>query len=227
MMTFLIDGATRPGYDPSRHLISQLSLGNRGWLGTTNLIVGGLFIVGFSIGLRRVVPPGRGSVWGPRLISIIGWSILAAGLFPPDTGFGYPAGVTPSHTIHGLLHTIAGLTLLTSITAAFYVFLPRAAQDNPWRGTTAYGAIGGAVTGLASIGGIIFLALAKQGHGLGYAGLMERVALITGISGIVFLAWTYRLPADRQNRSVTSSGWRLGSIRQRLTQVVYVWAARR
>jgi hypothetical protein len=33
----VLDGATRPGYDPMRHWISHLSLGDRGGLGITNL----------------------------------------------------------------------------------------------------------------------------------------------------------------------------------------------
>lgn len=39
--TFLIDGATRTGYDPLYHSVSSLSLGERGWLQIGNFIVTG------------------------------------------------------------------------------------------------------------------------------------------------------------------------------------------
>ncbi len=41
MVTILIDGATRPGYEPWRNFVSQLSTGERGWLQIANFIVAG------------------------------------------------------------------------------------------------------------------------------------------------------------------------------------------
>ncbi|MFF5219227.1 DUF998 domain-containing protein [Micromonospora sp. NPDC000442] len=48
----LADGATRPGYQLTRHWISHLSLGDRGWLGTVKLVAVGLLVVAIAIGLR-------------------------------------------------------------------------------------------------------------------------------------------------------------------------------
>jgi hypothetical protein len=40
---FLIEGATRAGYDPMRHPVSSLSLDGFGWTQTLNFLITGLF----------------------------------------------------------------------------------------------------------------------------------------------------------------------------------------
>lgn len=41
--TFLAEGATRAGYEPLRHPVSSLALGDHGWMQTANFVVAGLF----------------------------------------------------------------------------------------------------------------------------------------------------------------------------------------
>jgi hypothetical membrane protein len=57
---FLIEGATRPGYSAWRHSVSQLSLGEQGWINSVNIIVCGLLMLCFAIGLRLVLRSGKG-----------------------------------------------------------------------------------------------------------------------------------------------------------------------
>src|SRR5688572_20571561 len=78
---FLIEGVTRPGYNPWRNWVSELSLGEQGWINITNLAVSGLLILGFALALQRAFPSGPASRWGPRLVALFGVSVLLAGVF--------------------------------------------------------------------------------------------------------------------------------------------------
>ena len=51
VVIFLVEGATRTGYNPLRHPVSSLALGNFGWMQTANFIVAGLLMVAFALGL--------------------------------------------------------------------------------------------------------------------------------------------------------------------------------
>ncbi len=64
IIVFLIDGAVRPGYQLATTPVSQLLLGDRGWLETLNFMLSGLLIVAFAVGLRRVQTVIPGSRWG-------------------------------------------------------------------------------------------------------------------------------------------------------------------
>ena len=64
-----IDGATRPGSSLWHHGASQLGLGERAGLQTRNFVLVGILVVGFSIGVRRVLQSGRGANWGPTLLA--------------------------------------------------------------------------------------------------------------------------------------------------------------
>jgi hypothetical protein len=57
----LIEGATRPGYDPIRHPLSLLALGEWGWIQSTNFVGLGALAVAFVLGLGGACPvsPGR------------------------------------------------------------------------------------------------------------------------------------------------------------------------
>lgn len=41
ILAFLAEGATRPGYDPLRHPISSLAIGELGWMQAANFLVPG------------------------------------------------------------------------------------------------------------------------------------------------------------------------------------------
>jgi hypothetical membrane protein len=88
----LIDGATRPGYSLWHHGASQLGTGERGWLQTVNFVVGGLLLLAFAAGVRRVLPPGRGAGAGPGLLSAAALALAMAGIVPTDPALGYPPG---------------------------------------------------------------------------------------------------------------------------------------
>src|SRR5690349_5041558 len=86
---------TRPGFDINRHPLSLLSLGDLGWIQIANFLLGGLLLLAFSLGLRRVLRGSSGETWGPLLVGIYGGSLVAAGLFTVDPMDGFPPG-TPA-----------------------------------------------------------------------------------------------------------------------------------
>lgn len=71
---WIIEGTLTAHYDPLRHHVSSLVLGEFGWMQVANFIISGLLLVGFAIGLWRhgAMPRSSGSVWGPLLIGPAG-----------------------------------------------------------------------------------------------------------------------------------------------------------
>lgn len=117
---------TRAGFDPARHPLSLLSLGDAGWVQIANFVVAGLLFLAASIGLRRVLLPGRGGTWTPRLLATFGICLIGGGVFVADPAFGFPAGApagTPAElSWHGILHGVApALGFLALIVAAFVI----------------------------------------------------------------------------------------------------------
>ncbi|HEY8474463.1 MAG TPA: DUF998 domain-containing protein [Natronosporangium sp.] len=114
---FVVDGASRPGYDPAYHPVSALGLGDRGWLQIANFIVVGLLVIGFALGLRRVLRPGRASWWVPLLVAAHGVALVLSGGFvmdpmrgyPPGTPAGDPAEFSWHHQLHDAVGVVAFL----------------------------------------------------------------------------------------------------------------------
>lgn len=50
----LIEGTLRPGYDPTYHTGSELSLGDRGWIQIANFLQMGLGMLAFAVGVNRL-----------------------------------------------------------------------------------------------------------------------------------------------------------------------------
>jgi Protein of unknown function (DUF998) len=119
----------RDGFDLGRHPLSLLSLGDWGWIQITNFVVGGLLTIGFAIGLRRVLRPGRGATWAPLLVGGYGLGLIAGRVFVADPALGFPPGTPdgiPDHfSWHGLLHAFAPPLASVSLIAACFVLVRR------------------------------------------------------------------------------------------------------
>jgi Protein of unknown function (DUF998) len=192
----LIEGATRPDYDPMQVFVSQLSLGDEGWLQVANFVLSGLLIVAFALGLRRVVPSGRASRWGPILVGLVGLGMIVSGVYVTDPALGYPpgapAGLTASPSGHGLVHLLGAVSVFGGLAVVCVVFARRfrAQADRPWMIYSATSAIGllvfyFAATTSASISGPV--------HGI--AGLLQRVSIGIGFVWIALLAAHLRRPS--------------------------------
>jgi len=189
VLVVLIEGATRPGYSPWRHAISQLSLGAQGWVNITALLAFGLLALGFARGLRQVWRPGTGSRWLPRLIAVFGLSLILAGIAVTDPGLGYPPGSEPSYSLHGLVHSVAGLVLFGSLSAACLVLGRSVAGDPRWAGWARYSVVTGIVVAVFFIATGVTTALDQNGIlSPAPSGLLQRVSLFSGLAWMMLLA---------------------------------------
>src|SRR4030095_2407494 len=100
---WIAEGATRANYNPLRHPVSSLALGDYGWVQSSNFIVAGLLMLACSVGLRLVLGSQKGSTWGPLLIAIWAVGLIGAGIFITDPVSGYPLG-TPDLLLNPTTH---------------------------------------------------------------------------------------------------------------------------
>ncbi len=121
VVAFVVEGATRAGYDPLRHPVSSLALGGSGWTQVANFIVAGLLMLAFAVGLRRALRPPGGSTWGPLLVGVWAVALLGAGVFVTDPVSGYPPGAPDrlsGYSWHGALHDLFSLPGFVALAAA-------------------------------------------------------------------------------------------------------------
>jgi len=120
---------TRAGFDPVKHPLSLLSVGDLGWIQITNFVVTGLLFLASAVGMRRVLRPGRASKWGPRLIGAFGVALIAGGIFVADSGLGFPPGtpegIPDEFSWHGIVHSVAPVAGFLALTLACFVFARR------------------------------------------------------------------------------------------------------
>ncbi len=178
VLVFLVDGFTRPGFDPWRQQISHLSLGDRGWLGTVNLLLAGVCVLAAAEGyhrlglLRRRVNP----------LAIAGAGLVAAAAFPIDPGQGYPPGADPTHSWHGTIHDISGAVFFIALTVALFVLGRRMRNVDGWH-------IWGRVATACAVGVICCWLVGSVLTGLDFsgawpsapAGAFERLAMGVGM----------------------------------------------
>ncbi|MFI6518774.1 DUF998 domain-containing protein [Spirillospora sp. NPDC050679] len=109
-------GLARDGFDFTRNAISQLSLGDLGWIQVANFVVTGALLIAGAFGL-----PGT---WAPRLVAVFGASFLVSAVFAADPGAGFPAG-TPDGpgtlSAQGTVHMLGGMVGYLALCAAFLV----------------------------------------------------------------------------------------------------------
>ncbi|GCE07239.1 DUF998 domain-containing protein [Dictyobacter aurantiacus] len=120
----LIQDYSRPGFDPRIHMLSQLSLGDGGWVQVTNFVLAGVLNLLYAVGLWRRLHPGRGGTWGPIFIAAYGLGLVAVGIFRTDPSHGYPPGLpTPTQpSWHNIIHSLGGLYVFVMLAIALAVF---------------------------------------------------------------------------------------------------------
>lgn len=167
VVTSLAQALTRDGFDLTRHEWSLLANGDFGWIQSTNLIVTGLMVVAFAVGLHRTGSATTGGGWASRLVGVYGLGMVGAGAFRADPGLGFPPG-TPDGmgevSWHGVLHFVcAGIGFLALIVAC--LVLARRFAARGVRGMSRFSVVTGVAflagfVGVASGGGSIALNLA-------------------------------------------------------------------
>jgi len=171
-------------------------------MNSINIFVCGLFLLCFAFGLRLVLQSGKASFWGPSLTLLCGVLFIIAAIFPINPALGYPPGVAPTYSLHGLIHALAVTIFFGCLSALCFVLGQRFVDDADWRGWALYSRLTGAVVALFYIATSVVTTLDMNGI-LPDApgGLLQRVAIISGFGWIMLLA----LRLLRQEKQVRAS----------------------
>lgn len=180
VVTFLVDGATRPGYRPRYHPVSALALGPRGWIQTTNFVVCGILITASAVGIHR----SDAGLLLAAAIAVFGLSLVASGIFAMDPMRGYPPGApagTPAATSRRhRLHDWAGVVVFTSLPVAAGI----AAFTLDATGWSIYSAL----TAVAATGALVAFGTAWE-HDHPLTGLSQRAAITIGWTWLAATCW--------------------------------------
>ena len=186
-IAWFVEGLTRANYDPMRHPISALSLGEFGWTQVANFVITAILTLALAFGLWKALRSSGGSLWALILISFVAIGFLGTALFATDPLNRYPPG-TPDillpPTIRGSLHVffasfIFGLPAACFVLAGYF----DSQDERTWAVYSRVSAITFIILYMITIAGFL------QVDGLvNYAGLLQRISLT------IILAWMTLLP---------------------------------
>ncbi|MGV9304340.1 DUF998 domain-containing protein [Nonomuraea sp. NPDC004354] len=189
VLSFLMQGAVRNGYDPLRHPVSSLALGDHGWVQSATFLVAGALTTVFAVGLRRNLHPGPGRLWGPMLVGVWALGLVGAGLFTTDPVSGYPAGspdLLPAYgSTQAALHDAVSLVAFVAILGACIVFARRFASENR-QGWALY-STATAIVVLVALG-LSNAAFAQSPNLVAFGGLFQRIMIVAAWSWLTLLA---------------------------------------
>jgi Protein of unknown function (DUF998) len=188
----IIQALANPGFDLTKHEVSLLLAGPAGWVQTITFVVTGALGIAYSIGVRRLLHPGRAGTWGPILLGAFGVLFVIAGLFPPDPKLGFPLGapegVPVVQSVSSNLHSLAFSALAVVTIAACFVLARRFRTDGA-RGWANFSIV-------AAVAIIVCVAAGSALMSTGYAGLALLGAAVA-ITGWVSAAAFHLLRARR------------------------------
>lgn len=182
VVIFTLEGWLRPGYEPLKMYVSELSLGPRGWIQIVNFVVFGLLLLLFTRAVAAEFQSGRASRGGNILLTILGICFLFSGPVVMD-----PAGTPRSQmTLHGTLHGILGGIVFTLMPVSCFVFLRRFRADPKWQflqGPTL-------VLGTICVAAVLLLTAATKSSATqelfsDWLGLIQRAAIVP------FMIWLF------------------------------------
>jgi len=206
IVVFLLEGLTRPGYSQWRHYVSQLATGDGGWMQVVNFLVCGTLVIAFAIALRETIKGTRGSIGGPVLIGLFGTALLVAGTFVTDPALGYPVGAAVVHTVHGMIHGLAGLAAFTLLPAAAFVMAWHFSGEPGSRRWSYYSAGVGILLIAMFIASTAVSTLDERGIWVNApTGFLQRIAIIGGWTWLAMVAW-HQLREPRAVQSRRSTG---------------------
>lgn len=209
-VVLLIEGLTRPGYNMIQTQGSYLALTDQGWEQITNFLVFGLLCIAFAVGLRRIWPTGKASVWGPLLIGLFGLGLIFIGVVVTDPGGGYPPGTplqTSPQTWHGWAHGLGGAFIVNVVLpAACFVLSRRFAADPQSRRWATYSWITGALILLISVPATIGLPFAYLAGFPVVDGLVQRIVIFIGWAWLTLVALHLWREARKARSAEASTG---------------------
>ena len=184
---WFITGLTRANYDPMRHPISALALGESGWIQVANFFLTGMSALALAYGLQMALQSLGGSKGVFILFYMVAIGFLGTAFFATDPMSGYPLG-TPAMlippTIIGSLHLLFA-SFIFGLPIACFVFARLFATQGKhnWAAYSRVTAIAFIIIYLIGMAGFL------QVEGLvNYAGLFQRISTTIG------LAWLTLFP---------------------------------
>lgn len=116
-----VESLVRPGFNISKHAISMLSLGERGWVMVATFIASGALTMLFAAGVWRAT-----GYWAaPLLLGVYGLGLVMAGIFSAPAGSGFPPGtpedMQPVMNTSAVLHSVAFMLAFGSVIVACFV----------------------------------------------------------------------------------------------------------
>ena len=155
----LIQALTRDGFDLTQHRFTLLTAGELGWIHQLNMVLVGALTVLFAVGVSRMLAgKGRGAVWAPRLIGLLGLAYFAGGLLSADPVAGFPVGTTPElvqTTLQGRVQNATrGISTVFLFASSFAIatwFASQGRRGSAWFFATAIPLVFLALTGVGFI----------------------------------------------------------------------------
>lgn len=120
----LVLALTRDGFELSRHALSLLTLGERGWMQRANFIVTGAMTAAAAVGFARALAPSPAARRAGVLLGTYAAALVASAIALPDPMGGFPPGVDAVSTSSGVLHFVAGAVGFVALVAAALVVAP-------------------------------------------------------------------------------------------------------
>jgi hypothetical protein len=157
LVIYLIEGATRPGYNAWQQTISSLSFGPEGWIQRANFILCGLSVLWLALVWRRILAGGVGARWYPIVHGLEGVGLIGVGIFTLDP-----------------LHTACLIVIVSAMSVSLLVISRRFWSTPHWRGWAWFTL----ACGLWPMVVMSFFGIALSPHSAlsPYAGLIERLA---------------------------------------------------
>jgi hypothetical membrane protein len=176
VVTFTVAGFLRPGYSPVYQAVSDLGVGDNGWILNASLVILGLLISGFAISFYRTVRPEAGPALRfviALLIALVGVGFALAGIFPETT---------PMHWVLSAPLVFLGAPL------AFFTSGLLLRDDRAWRGWAIYSLIASLAT-VVLIPILFYTFSPSTPPSAQVGGLMERVVFIEILAWYVAFGW--------------------------------------
>lgn len=157
LAVYLIEGATRPGYNAWQQTISSLSFGPGGWIQRANFIMCGVSVIWLAFVWRRILKGGASARWYPVMRGIECLGLIGVGLFIQDP-----------------LHTACLVVIVNAMSVGLFVIARRFWITPQWRGWAKFSV----ACGLWPMVLMPFFGVALNPHAAlsPYAGLIERLA---------------------------------------------------
>jgi len=154
---YVLEGATRPGYDAWRQTISALTLGPGGWIQQLDFALCGVSVLWMAFVWRKILKGGVCATWYPIIRGIEGLGLIAIAILTQDP-----------------LHTVFLVVIVNAMCFGLFVIARRFWKQPLWRGWATFSV----ACGLWPMVVMPIFGVALNTHGVlsGYAGLFERLA---------------------------------------------------